>query len=265
MQTTKSDSTTKRITKKNGILCWHYLASSGMTANGENLLVVAGQTLKVKPPVELCEHGYHASISALDALQYAPGMILQRCVLWGDVEHGQDKLVASNRTCLWVVDATNAILEFACWCAEQAFDEIRKIGLEPDQRSVHAVNVVRLWIEHKATKEELNAADAAAYAAARAARAAADAATAAAADAADAAAYAAAYAARAARAAARAARAAADAADAATYAARAAADAAARAARAAADAAAAAEIKVKQNAKLEELLLALEPIKIVAE
>jgi hypothetical protein len=231
----------KHITKANGILAWHYLRSDGKTSNGEAKLVVAGQTLKVKPPIELCEHGYHASVKALDALQYAPGMIVQRCILWGGVEYGDDKLVASNRTCLWVADATNAILEFACWCAEQAFDEIRKIGLEPDQRSVNAVNVVRLWIEHKATIEEVKAA----YAAAYAARDTADAAAAYAAYTAAYAAYAAAYAA--------------DAADAAAYAAYAADAAYAAYAAAYAADAADAEIKEKQNAKLEKLLLALEP------
>src|SRR5512140_3765532 len=237
---TDNNSSRKHVTKKQGILAWHFLPADGRTANGENKLVVAGQTLRVKAPVELCSHGYHASVNPLDALRYAPGTMIQRCILWGDVEHGDDKLVASNRTCLWVVDAHKTLVEFACWCAEQAFDEVRKLGIEPDQRSIQAINVARLWIQDKATIEEVRAAAYAAYAAAYAA---ADAA----ADAARAAARAAAYAADAA-------------ADAARAAARAAAYAAAYAAAAAAAYAARQQAREKQSAKLEELLLALEPM-----
>jgi hypothetical protein len=154
--------------------------------------------------VEMCESGLHASLHVADALKYAPGATLCLVELGGEIQTGDDKLVASKRRIIARFDATEL--------------------LRKDARD-SALSVIHLWKAPAVVKRYLeiggeslrieaqSAADAAAYAAAAYA----------AADAAAYAAYAAAYAADAAYAAAARAAAADAAADAAAYAARAAA------------------------------------------
>jgi len=235
------------------ILAWHWCRRDLKTKyTGQP--IAAGETLTAVGPLELCSNGLHASECPLDALKYAPGEMLCRVELSGEILRGEDKLCARRRKVLWVLDCERIVHEFACECAERA---LKSVGVT-DSRCWAAIQAKRDWMAGKIGDVELDAAyaaardaaRAAAYAAARAAaRAAAwDAARAAARDAARAAARAAAW--DAARAAAwAAARAAAwDAAYAAAW------DAARAAARAAAwDAARAAERK-RQAHRLLELI-----------
>jgi len=240
------------VPRNKGILIWHFVPQDGRLKNydggteycpagkrryrrEDRPLVTEGATYRTEGPPILCQRGLHGSVRALDALRYAPSTTLTRAVLWGAILRDTDKAVATHRTVLSKpTDVTNILLEWACLCAEHAFDRLRGTRQEPDQRSVAALAVIRRWCRGEVTSAELKDA----HAAARAARAAADAAHAAA-DAARATAHAAAWAADAAAWAAWAAARAADAAWAADAAAWAA-DAAARAADAAwaADAAA---------------------------
>ena len=233
------DSMTKHI------LAWHFLPDDRKLQYAPYTPVEPGQVLRVEGPLELCRRGLHASIRPLDALRYAPGSIVCRVEMGGDILHGDDKLCASERKTLWVADATNALHEFACLCAERELLRRRRAGREPDKRCWAAIEAKRAWLRGEIDDKALAAAwDAAAAAARAAAAAAADAAV----DTAVAAAWAAARAA--ARDAAWAAWAAAD--DAAWAAARA-------AAWAAAVDAAWAAAWVEQNAELERALGELAP------
>jgi hypothetical protein len=228
----------KRVdTMTEHILAWHFLPDDRKLRFAPYTPVEPGQVLRVEGPLELCRRGLHASIRPLDALQYAPGSIVCRVEMGGDILHGDDKLCASERKTLWVADATNALHEFACLCAERELLRRRRAGCEPDKRCWAAIEAKRAWLRGEIDDKALAAAADAAWAAARDA-----AARAAAWDAADAAAWAAADAAW-------------DAADAAW----AAADAADAAARAAARAAAWAAARAEQNAELERALGELAP------
>ena len=180
------------------ILAWYFLKEDRKLRYAPYTPVEPGQVLRVEGPLELCRRGLHASIRPLDALRYAPGSIVCRVEMGGDIIHGDDKLCASERKTLWVADATNALHEFACLCAERELLRRRRAGREPDKRCWAAIEAKRAWlrgeIDDKALAAAVDAAWAAAYAAAAAyvARAAAHAA----ADAAAAAAYAARAAAR---------------------------------------------------------------------
>lgn len=207
----------------NGILAWHFLRGDRELQFPPHTLVEPGQTLRVEPPLRMCRHGLHASARAIDALRYAPGDMVCRVRLSGEILTDEDKLCASERTVLWMVDATTTLHEFACWCAEQALEQERAAGREPDPRSWAAIKTKRAWLRGECDDATLVAARAAA------------------ADAAWAAAWAAAEAA--ARAAARAA----------AWAAAAAAWAAAAAARAA--------VREEQNAELERRLMELGALK----
>jgi hypothetical protein len=143
------------------MLAWHFLRDDQRLSYPPHTLVEVGQKLTVKPPLELCRWGLHASKRALDALGYAPGIIACRVKLSGkileDLED-DDKVCATERTVLQMVDATNVLHEFACWCAEQALLQKREAGQEPDPRSWAAVEAKRKWLRGEITDSELAAA-----------------------------------------------------------------------------------------------------------
>ena len=209
------------------VLAWHFAKSERKLNYGDGREIIVGETHEVEGEIKLCSRGLHASINVLDALSYAPGLILYRVELSGTVLHGDDKLCASHRKYLAQIDATDIVLKFARDCAK---------------------DVLHLWNAPEVVVQFLETGDVSlARAASDAARAAADAARAAyAAGAAGAAAWAAGAAAWAAYAAADAARA-----EDAAGAEDAAADAAARAARAAY----AASKKAEYNRKLTEIVM----------
>ena len=221
---------------------WHFVNQARTLNYGEPLAVEAGYIYSIgaSETVDLCSVGMHASRRAIDALKYAPGPIICRVRVWGDVAESADKIAGRHREVLWMADATTVLHRFACWCVRNTPTGNGKTtwGLLTDPRSRAAIETKERWLDGTATDAELAAARAAASAAARdAAR---DAASAAAWDAARAAASAAAWAA--ASAAAR------DAASAAAWA----------AARDAASAAAWAAARDVQNAQLELMLADLE-------
>ena len=98
---------------------WHFIGSDRKLANGDSRLVEAGQTYTIDCRPSLCELGLHASKNPLDALNYAPGMIVCRVELGGNIIHSDDKSVATERKVLWIADAEDVLNEFGRWCALQ--------------------------------------------------------------------------------------------------------------------------------------------------
>ena len=155
------------------MLAWHFLRDDKRmqfrdgrrVEDGE--IVEAGKTYKAKGKLELCANGMHASLRAIDALEYAPGGVICRVELSGEIVDGGDKVCARARKALWMADATRTLHEFACWCAEQALLREREAGREPDARSWAAIEAKRQWLAGKISKGELDAARDAAWSAAR--------------------------------------------------------------------------------------------------
>jgi hypothetical protein len=131
-------------------LAWHFLSDDGKTRDG--IKVTPGQTLQVEPPLRMCEHGLHASVRAIDALRYAPGAIVCRVEVSGDVLFDYDKCAGSKRKVIWMADATRALHEFACRIAEGVLNNMQ------DERSRNAIAVKRKWVDCNATDDELRAA-----------------------------------------------------------------------------------------------------------
>jgi hypothetical protein len=57
-----------------------------------------GETHEAKGDLELCQNGMHASERLIDALAYAPGPVLYKVTLGGEIVKGDDKLCARSRT-----------------------------------------------------------------------------------------------------------------------------------------------------------------------
>lgn len=148
---------------------WHWLRDDRRLQFGSKELVEVGKTLKHDGEVKLCHYGFHASEKAIDALQYAPGSVICCVELGGQIIEGNDKVVAAERTVIWMADATNGLHEFSCWCAENA---LRTAKVE-DVRCWQAIETKHRWLKGEASDAELAAArDAARDAAMDAARAA---------------------------------------------------------------------------------------------
>ena len=97
------------------LIGWHF--STGRLGYGDDREIVIGETHEVSGPLELCARGLHASEQILDALGYAPGSILCRVRLHGEILRGEDKACATRRTYLTKIDATGILREFARKCA----------------------------------------------------------------------------------------------------------------------------------------------------
>ena len=103
----------------------YWFAAEPRLPHGDNRPVVIGETLRVKPPLKLCEHGLHWSVDPFDALLYANGNLLYQVRPddsdWYDNEGqwhkgeyllGDDKGCSTGRTALAVRDATDMLHAF---------------------------------------------------------------------------------------------------------------------------------------------------------
>ena len=96
---------------------WHFLAADRKMSYGTRALVEQGKTYRVDGDIQICAHGLHASKRALDALQYAPGPIVCRVEMGGRILEDKNKLVAQERSVIWMADATGVLRDYARWCA----------------------------------------------------------------------------------------------------------------------------------------------------
>ena len=96
---------------------WYFSNNEKVLRYGDGRQIRKGVTHKVKGEIELCANGLHASKSVFDALSYAPGEILWRVELGGEIISGSDKMVATERTYIDHIDATELLKEFSRRCA----------------------------------------------------------------------------------------------------------------------------------------------------
>jgi hypothetical protein len=93
---------------------WHFVSD---TLRDGRPVPADGEVLVHKGPLILCASGLHASKNILDALQYAPGSIICRVEVGGEIIHCYDKLVCSERTILWRASGEQVLRKFARMCA----------------------------------------------------------------------------------------------------------------------------------------------------
>ena len=147
---------------------WHFVANNKRLGYGDGRIVEVGNTYEIPDksrPIKLCEYGMHASVRALDALQYAPGYVCCLVELGGKIIEGDDKVVAESRKVLKMIDATNILHEMACISAETAL----RIADVQDPRFWQSIEAKRAWVRGEISDSELAAARAAAMDAAIAA------------------------------------------------------------------------------------------------
>jgi hypothetical protein len=96
------------------VLAWHFI---GDTLRDGRPVPSDEEVLRHDGPLVVCQSGLHASVKALDALQFAPGFVVCRVECGGETLHESDKLVCRERTILWRLDATDVLLKLARLCA----------------------------------------------------------------------------------------------------------------------------------------------------
>ena len=92
------------------ILAWHFAAK---TLRDGRPIPIDGELLRHEGELVLCERGLHASRRILDALSYAPGNTLCRVKIGGKIIIDVNKIVASERTIIWRIDARDVLQRFA--------------------------------------------------------------------------------------------------------------------------------------------------------
>lgn len=146
------------------LLAWHFLPADRRLTHGDGRRVESG--LKFSMPEEhisMAGRGFHASVRALDALHHAPGPVVCRVEMEGRVMEDASRVVASERTVLWLVDASRTLHEFCVWCTDRALKWVEA----PDPRCVEALARKREWLTGTVSDEDLGNAWAQAFAAVR--------------------------------------------------------------------------------------------------
>ena len=144
---------------------WHFTSENMTLRNGDGRKIVVGETLSCDGDIAPCENGMHGSKRIIDALQYAPGPILTRVEITGDVIEGHDKIAGRHRKVLWSLDATEILHRFA---VQVALDACQKAGITDS--SVLAAPQAKLdWLDGKISDKELAAVRSAALSAAKSA------------------------------------------------------------------------------------------------
>jgi hypothetical protein len=101
------------------MIAWYFAPDDRRLRFGDGRLVEVGVTHTVEGPPIFCQRGLHASVRALDALQYAAGPVACIVRVGGEIAACEDRIVATERTYMYVIDAFGVLRAFARWCALQ--------------------------------------------------------------------------------------------------------------------------------------------------
>ena len=142
------------------ILAYHFLKSDMCSHEGHEPPWKEGETRTLDGEIVICVYGYHASRTAWDALQFAPGPVL--CLVEVEpVEERADKLASRSRRLIKAVNLERELREFAADCAERMLHFYEE-AYPGDQRPRAAIATARAYAKGEATDEGLATARAAA-------------------------------------------------------------------------------------------------------
>lgn len=121
------------------VVGWHFIDRGGTLNHGDGRKVVAGTTVHVDGPIVPMQKGLLISSRATVALKYGRRPIVCRVKGGGEiVPHGEDQFAVSDRTCIWLADATNTLINWGGWCALRAITHRQEKDLSVDQRTIDA-------------------------------------------------------------------------------------------------------------------------------
>ena len=89
---------------------WHFV---GATLRDGDPIPADGELFSFDGTPVICGNGLHAALEPFDALQFAPGNTLCLVEMGGTIIHGDDKLVATERTIICRMDAEEMLRYYA--------------------------------------------------------------------------------------------------------------------------------------------------------
>jgi hypothetical protein len=146
------------------ISAWFFCSDDRRLRFDDNRPIVDGETLAVDCEPVLCYQGLHASVRLRDALSYAPGLVLCRVTIGGQVVEGVDKLAGQTRRVEWSLPSKvvrESVVKYAEWCSDKAI-----AAAVTDYYSVEVKNYLQRVVRHnaEAVREHPDAAFVASYA-----------------------------------------------------------------------------------------------------
>ena len=135
------------LTSKNGVMKWEI-----------------GKWNKVKGKLKCCKNGLHASLTPLDSLNNVYGDKWFIAEYKGKIDEQEDKFCASEMRLIKEIPI-EVIKRFALFCAKSCLKNYEK-EYPDDKRVSECIRITELYLDGKATIEELNAAESAAWKAA---------------------------------------------------------------------------------------------------
>ena len=97
---------------------WYFSKTDKKLRYGDDREIAIGVTHEIEGTPILCNRGLHGSRLLLDALYAAPGSVIWRVELSGEMDVGFDKIAAQKRTYLsGGIDISDVLRKFARLCA----------------------------------------------------------------------------------------------------------------------------------------------------
>ena len=139
-----------------------------------------GKWLAHDGEIKMCYSGLHASPTAFQALEYAPGEILHKVYLRGELQEDSNKIVGRERRIIATIDASNILRHFArkvaldvahLWDPPQLLIDYLKTGDESTRIAARDAARTATWASAQTAAQDIvwTAAQTAARGAARAA------------------------------------------------------------------------------------------------
>jgi hypothetical protein len=150
------------------ILAWKFIWADHRLRYADKRELRAGETLRdprdrygrpTATPI-LLQNGFHASVSARDALRCADYKMthVARVEIGGVVVQGDDKLTGTEIRCLWIADAEKALRLFAINCRKRRMIHDFLGGSEPPLAALWALDCAERFMRGDADVDELAAA-----------------------------------------------------------------------------------------------------------
>jgi len=101
------------------MLAWHFMKEDRCLRFHDGRKAIKGKWLTYHGvgKITSCRRGMHASVRILDAAEYAPGPIIARVELAGNIVKDDDKICAEHRKVLWWMNGKKVFLRFMLACA----------------------------------------------------------------------------------------------------------------------------------------------------